>query len=132
MAYDVTMDTLIDFRKKLLADKIAYGNLRFLFTRLASNNFVDLKKRGINYDNIIIEEDVEEVDLSSEFSSLSQAWDSLDESDKELLQEFYYNEIPLIQIAEKQNKQDATVRKQKQRAIEKLRELFFKCYKEIQ
>lgn len=40
VAYDLTKDTLLKFRKNLLAGKIRYGNLAALFTLDARNSFL--------------------------------------------------------------------------------------------
>ena len=45
-AYDTCMDTMLEFRRKIIANKIQYGNLRFLFTRMALNNYIDEVKRS--------------------------------------------------------------------------------------
>ena len=40
-AYDVTMDALLLFRRKILEGKVRYGNLRFLFTQMAQPHFFE-------------------------------------------------------------------------------------------
>ena len=39
-AYDVSMDALLAFRRRLVEGKIRYGNLRFLFTQQASHIYL--------------------------------------------------------------------------------------------
>ena len=43
-AYDTTMDTLLEFRKRLVDGKLHYGNLRYLFTKMAAQLYVRQKK----------------------------------------------------------------------------------------
>ena len=45
-AYDATVDTLVEFAKKIRQGKIQYGNLRFLFTKMASQLFNTAAKKG--------------------------------------------------------------------------------------
>ena len=44
LAYDNCMETMIDFREKIISGKIQYNNLCFLFTRMAVNRFIDGEK----------------------------------------------------------------------------------------
>ena len=44
-AYDATMDALMDFRKRFVQGKLRYGNLRFLFTRMATQTYIRNKKK---------------------------------------------------------------------------------------
>ncbi len=128
VAYDITMDTLIEFRLKLLTDKIVYGNLRYLFTLMASQLYI----KSIAKDNKVkqsIFEYAEEIDESEEkIDALKNAWKELSLEDRKLLENFYYLDIPLNRIAEVENKSDAALRKQKQRAVDKLRQVFFTIY----
>lgn len=127
-AYDVSMDTLIKFRQDLLCGKIAYGNLRYLFTRMAANAYIKSVVKEKKLKEIFASE-VEEEDASeAQFDSLLQAWDEMSAEDKSILENYYYLDIPLTKIAELEKKPDATLRKQKQRAIEKLRTVFFTKY----
>jgi DNA-directed RNA polymerase specialized sigma subunit len=78
-----------------------------------------------------IEEEEEFDDNNDKFSALKDAWQALSLEDKKLLEKFYYLDIPLNRIAEVENKSDVALRKQKQRAIEKLRQVFFTIYNNI-
>ena len=44
-AYDATMDTLLEFRRLLVEEKLRYGNLRYLFTRMASQIYIRSRKK---------------------------------------------------------------------------------------
>jgi RNA polymerase sigma factor (sigma-70 family) len=132
-AYDITMDTLLLFRRKLLEDKISYGNIRFLFTYMAGQLYLkeidrQPKKTSMSGENnsaIDLEEELlgkEELDL------LSKAWEKLGTNCKDLLARFYYQKFSLKEIAEEQQRSDAALRKQKQRCLEKLRQHFKNMY----
>ncbi len=128
VAYDITMDTMIEFRQKLLLDKIAYGNLRFLFTKMASHHFIKSNAKESKLKDIYFDANDDEDGFEEKLSTLKNAWNDMSIEDRKLLEQFYYLDIPLNKIAEKENKTDSTLRKQKQRAIEKLRNLFFTIY----
>ncbi len=124
IAYDIAMEALLQFRHKLLTYKITYGNLLYLYTKIASQLYVtslakENKVRASISAFVEIEDDVEEKLLV-----IKNAWAILTEEDKKLLEDYYYKDIPLAQIAEVENKSIAALRKQKQRAIKRLRDLF--------
>lgn len=131
IAYDITMDTLIEFRFKLLTDKITYGNLRYLFTKMAGQFYL----KSIAKDNRIKEAIIplsDEVDeYEDKLIALKNAWKSLSNEDKKLLENYYYLDIPLNKMAELGDKSDAALRKQKQRAVDKLRQIFFKNFNNL-
>lgn len=130
-AYDVTMDTMLEFCKRLLAGKIKYGNLRFLFTQMAGQIYLKWIKKQQVRQSI---EGVDIPDLSntleeSYFQTLEKAWEGLCVDCQKLLEEFYYKEIELKAIAVQVEKSAAAVRKQKQRCVEKLQKLFIQYNK---
>jgi RNA polymerase sigma factor (sigma-70 family) len=125
VAYDITMDTLIEFRKKLLCDKIDYGNLRYLFTKMASQHYIKSNIKENKLREIFDSAMEDEEDFEDRLSALKKAWLEMNDEDKHLLEKHYYQDVPLNKIAESENKSDSALRKQKQRAIEKLRVLFF-------
>jgi RNA polymerase sigma factor (sigma-70 family) len=130
-AYDFTMDALLLFRKKLLDDKINYGNLRFLFTQIASQLYLKSIQRQPSeavktevqqlLSDVAVPLDKEALDL------LNKAWVKLGDSCKSLLKRFYYQNVSLLEIAGEQQKPAASLRKQKQRCVEKLRD-YYKTY----
>ncbi|MEL7222926.1 MAG: hypothetical protein AAGJ93_16510, partial [Bacteroidota bacterium] len=67
---------------------------------------------------------------SHALETLNKAWVKLGESCKSLLKRFYYQNVTLLEIAGEQNKPAASLRKQKQRCVEKLR-LHFKNYHQL-
>jgi RNA polymerase sigma factor (sigma-70 family) len=127
-SYDVTMDTLLEFRTKLIQGKLSYGNLKYLFTRMASNNFVDAISLKNKMKHLLIADDINETDHEGHFDLLHKSWATLGESDKTLLTQVYYEDTSLKDIAASSQMNDATLRKKKQRAIETLRKAFFGLY----
>lgn len=126
-AYDASMECLLEFHWRLKQGKIIYGNLRFLFTRMASQIYLKwIKKEGmtdqISGDFDLIEEPKQ---MDSElFQSLNYAWQGMCDQCQKLLSAFYYENVSLKEFAQTQNKLPATIRKQKQRCLEKLKGLF--------
>ena len=131
-SYDTCMETLLDFRKGLINDKYTYGNLNFLFTRMASQRYFKTSKvlkttqslsaheREVN--NLSSEEKVDEEELTI----LNKAWERLGASCKLLLKNYYYENRKLKTMAEDQSKSPATLRKQKERCLSNLRMQFQK------
>lgn len=128
VAYDTTMDTLVEFRQKVLSDKITYGNLKYLFTRMACNIYIKATVKENKLKEIFLQADEDNETFEDQLASLKKAWNEISTEEKKLLEKYYYLDIPLNKIAELDNKTDASLRKQKQRAVEKLRSIFFKNY----
>ena len=128
-AYDCTMDTMLLFRRRLLEGKISYGNIRFLFTRMASQLYLKaVDKQPVNTEiseavNMLEGEEEDLLDADT-LTILNQAWDKLGQGCQGLLKRFYYHKRTLKEIAEEQQKTAAALRKQKQRCVEKLRMYF--------
>ena len=57
---------------------------------------------------------------------LEAAWNALESNCRELLKLHYYGNMKLIEIAEQRNMPPATVRKQKERCVDKIRNYFKK------
>lgn len=123
IAYDIVMDTLILFRHKLLEGKIVYGNLQYLFNTMARQLYLkSLQKKPTTelFDHDFTEENHSE-SLENHYQNLEKAWTYLNVKEKQILEKFYYLKIPLNVIALEQNVNEASLRKQKQRALEKLK-----------
>jgi len=118
------MDTMIYYRKLLLADKIHYGNLSFLFHKIASQTYlkqIEKNKRVKPMENLpetILQ--VESADAET-LELLSAAWKKLGSDCQTILKHFYYNELKLYQIAELLDRKADAIRKQKTRCVHKLR-----------
>ncbi|MBQ4819297.1 sigma-70 family RNA polymerase sigma factor [Aquimarina sp. MMG016] len=126
-AYDATMDTLIEFRTRFIDGKLRYGNLRFLFTKMASQMLLRNKQKGatdLEGQITLIDEEHKEVIDTDELGRLKKAWQTLGESCKQLLTWHYYGKMKLTEIAEEQQKSPATIRKQKERCIKQLKDQF--------
>ncbi len=121
IAYDITMDTLLEFRKKILLNKITYGNLRYLFTKIASQLYIKYQNKESLLKNYITDEGEDTSKWHENIVELEKAWKLLEPAEKNLLEKHYYLDIPLNKIAEAENKSDVSIRKQKQRALDKLR-----------
>lgn len=128
-AYDVTMDTMLIFRKKLLDGKIEYGNLRYLFTKIASNRLYDIrigehKLKSYKAKLVTIPSQEEIIIEKEEIRILDLALDYMNENCRILLHKHFYRGMSLREIADSENKKPASVRKQKERCMQKLREVF--------
>lgn len=131
-AYDTTMETLVEFHKRLKGDKISYGNIRFLFTRMATQVYFKWIKKENK------KESLEGIDLIEEstrpdeetLTILSKAWNKLGDNCREILQAFYYQQINLKEMAEQAGKSHAALRKQKERCVIQLRSNFKRWYVE--
>lgn len=129
-AHDISMDTLLEFRQKLIQGKIEYGNLRYLFSRMASNNYIDSIKKAKRTDN------AEKVylDWSDYFCVSNEKYSDsvhevlhtylgkLNSSQKELIKELFYSEKSSKQIVMEYGITSAALRKRKQRILDKIRE----------
>ena len=130
-AYDVTMETLLQFRVRLLDGKIGYGNIRFLFTQMASQLCLKQLKSAspISSDQIPPEIGLPEEGIDHGIIEvLNKAWGQLGNGCRHLLKRFYYEKASLKEIAQEQRKAATALRKQKQRCIEKLRLHFRQLY----
>lgn len=129
-AYDASMDTLVEFHKRLLADKVSYGNLRFLFTRMAVQIYWKwIKKENLNKDleGFDLGEELPQLDAET-LMILNKAWEKLGDNCREILQAFYYESTNLKELAEKMEKSHAALRKQKERCVTVLRSNFKRWY----
>jgi len=109
-AYDVTMNTLLEFRKRLIQGKVKYGNLNFLFTQMCTQRY----KR----DNESHETFDEET-----FALLDRTLSKLGEECQALIQDVYYNKLSYKLMEAKYSKASSALRKQKERCITKLKML---------
>ncbi|MEO1259927.1 MAG: hypothetical protein AAFZ15_14130 [Bacteroidota bacterium] len=128
-AYDATMDAMLKFRKLLLTGKISYGNMRYLFTRMASQLATDNKQPVTTPITELNNSVAEELDLDDDILNIiDKAWEQLCQDCSNLLKNFYYHKIALTTIAAQQKISEASIRKRKQRCLEKLRVSFMKFY----
>lgn len=128
-AYDATMDTIIQFRRLLVAGKLHHGNLKYLFTKMASQIYIKNQKAFLSQE--LKESDLETTDEQvvtdkEDLALLNLIWEELGPACKELLKLHYYGKMRLTDIAGHLNKTPAAARKQKERCLEKVRSIFKK------
>lgn len=125
-AYDATMNAMLDLCRRIKNGAVSYGNLRYLFTRMACQFYNHAKGRQERFATL------DEVDLpitEDEWPEearelIREAWQYLLEPCQELLQKFYYHQISLKILAEQSGRSEVALRKRKQRCLESLRTYF--------
>ncbi len=133
IAYDTCMTTMLEFRKKILDNKIHYGNLRYLYTRMAMNNYIDdiklSNKRQLAIDVFSDHFGIESIDKQQFFDLLESAVEQQDVKAKSFIHEMFYNNKSIGKMAKESDVSNVTMRKRKQRIIDKLRSTFFELLK---
>ena len=88
-AYDVTVETIIAFRKRLLENKVEYGNLRFYFTKMAKDSYLKMveKNKKMPVSELVINESDRAEEAGGGFdedqlTSLDSAWAKMGEDCK--------------------------------------------------
>ncbi|WP_367391308.1 RNA polymerase sigma factor [Lewinella sp. LCG006] len=131
-AYDASMDGLVAFCDLLKKGRIQYGNLRFLFTQMAGQQYLKKRKEDSRLQELTAEWDMADEPVSDlptgALDTFNQAWPQLGKGCQQLLKSFFYDQQKLKEIATQLEKNEATVRKQKQRCVEKLQEIFQSLY----
>lgn len=124
-AYDATMDALLEFCHRIRAGKVAYGNLRYLFTRISGQCLHrERKERTAGREEEDFDEIAEEIDLNRDvLEGFTAVWQRFGEPCKTLLYRFYYDRTSLKAISIEHQRSEAAIRKQKQRCLQKLQEL---------
>ncbi len=120
---------MLQFRESLKEGKIKYGNVRYLFTRMAANRFLKTKKRMSKFDfkDILPERAVGEKQYSDEeMQLLNKAWSQMGEACQQLLKSYFYDKIKMVELAKNASKTPAAIRKQKERCINVLRNNFLR------
>ena len=140
LAYDCTIDALLEIRNDLTNGKIRYGNLQSYFTTRAISKYY--KKEQKNKIVLIqLPETVEFYDekddrddlIENEFKEFVRAaMKKLCGDCAYLLRQFYFEETRMMEIAKQMNKSHEAVRKQATRCREKLQNLIGeKFYKQF-
>ena len=134
-AYDITVETIISFRKRLIEGKIEYGNLRFYFTKMAKDSYLKLleKNKRMPVKEFVLNEADREEEPTQDFDedqlqSLDKAWTKLNEDCQKLLRSHIYDGLQLKQVAALLNENEANIRKRKERCMDKLKSSFFDVY----
>ena len=127
-AKDVVMNTLLDFRKLLLARKINFGNLEAYFTKMASSNYLKNQSNKVEIHTDTLPEASSDPYAATfteeEYTAFARAWSGLCDKCKMVLQRYYYDDLPHAQIANLMGKNLAAVKQDKHRCVEKLRKNF--------
>ncbi len=125
-AYDTCLDTFVSFRNKIINDKIKYGNLRFLFTRMCSNAFIDRRKKVAKTNESIsvflTQCESNQVEQEAFFESLDKAVAELNTDQQLLVRQIFYSKKTLKQIAEETGQSYDGLRKRKERVLRVIRE----------
>lgn len=128
-AYDTCLNTFLIFRQKLINDQISYGNLRYLFTRMCINHFIDASKSQDRINNaiqIFLETNKHNTeDKEAFFIKLENTTKQLPLETQELIKELYYSGKSMQAIAQEKNLSYGALRKKKERILLKIRTLFF-------
>lgn len=126
-AYDITMNTLIEFRIRLLDDKVVYGNLKYLFRQMAYHNFVKTVREKKKLKNVTsIKTDDDEALKSKEnqmLEILEVAFKNLDLKCRNLLDKYYFLGTSYDVLAQEESISNQVVRKRKERCLNKLKAL---------
>lgn len=128
-AYDAVMETMLRFRDLLVTDKLQYGNLRYLFTRMARQEYARACKRSNRFAELppeLLELAEEKIVFDQEeYSLLTRAFNTLAPACRELLRSFYFRRQTLKEIAVAEERGAPAVRKQKSRCVATLRQYFY-------
>lgn len=135
-AYDTCMDTLIEFRAKLIQGKINYGNIRFLFTKMAVHRYIDeVKKHSKVKDAIdIFLDKMSDLTLSESevLTLLNRAINTLEDTQRHMIKEIFYSGKDTEQIIQENEITYSTFRKRKQRSLDKLKSTFLELIQKSQ
>ena len=122
-AYDATMDALLEFRIKLLTGKFKYGNLRYLFNRMAQFRYLKSTNRMIvDRDQDLVDFDLVEQKYDSlTLLKLKKIWSQLSNDEQRILYLRYDLGAKLVDIAQNMGLTEEAVRKRKQRILVKIK-----------
>ncbi len=134
-AYDITVETIIAFRKRLLENKVEYGNLRFYFTKMAKDSYLKwLEKNKRLPVTELVDNEADHADETDsgfdedQLKALDSAWSKLGDDCKNLLKSHVYDGLQLKLIAQSLNEAEANIRKRKERCMDRLKSYFFELY----
>ena len=127
-AMDASMDALLDFWDKILHQKIKYGNLAFLFTKMAFQSYIKSKAREKRLDLRLVKSLATEPNTEYCEQCLLKAFDTLSQTEQTLLFSYYVENITMVEFATKENMKEETIRKRKQRALKDFKAIFYKNF----
>lgn len=128
-AYDVVMNVLLEFRVRIIQSKVSYGNLNYLFNQMCTQRYQRSKGKSIKtselidgYSESIV--DSTEGELQEEnYKLMQKAIEKLGENCQLLLQRIYFEELSYQELEKTLKTNAASLRKQKERCITKLKML---------
>ena len=127
-AYDIAMDTFLDFRNKIIEHKITFGNIRYLITKMAVHHYLDWfkkEKRDQQVNRTFVEMQKTHSKLEPPYKDqILKALNLCSLSHRRLIQELFYFNREGELIAREFKISYATLRKRKQRSLDKLRFYF--------
>ena len=133
LAYDACMESMLDFRSKILNGKIQYGNLNFLFKRMAVNRFIDDVKYSKKIKGAIsvfcTTNSSNTLEKNDFLNLLDESISMLSDHQKELIHQCFYTNKDLLSLANENNENYANLRKRKERVLKKLKTTFFEKLK---
>lgn len=132
-AYDLTIDTILEFRDLLIAGKVNYGNMRYLFTRIAYTTW--LKQNGRKMPTTELDDlplsiaDENSLDWDEDsHAALSKAWNILENKCQDALRLRYYEGLQIQQIAELRDAKPNSVTQESKRCMAALKQIFFQHF----
>ena len=132
-AYDLTIDTILEFRDLLIAGKVNYGNMRYLFTRIAYTTW--LKQNGRKMPTTELDDlplsiaDENSLDWDEDsHAALAKAWGGLENKCQDTLRLRYYEGLQIQQIADLRDAKPNSVTQEGKRCMAALKQLFFKYF----
>jgi len=121
-AYDVTMNVLIEFRKRILDGKVKYGNLKFMFTQMCVQRYKREKSKKLDVDDYTYFNQYEDYVIDEEvYTLLDKSMSKIGEQCRKIIEDVYYSKISYKVLAEKYMITAANLRKQKERCMTKLK-----------
>lgn len=121
-AYDIVMNVLIEFRKRILDGKVKYGNLKFMFTQMCVQRYKREKAKKLDTEEYTYISQYEEHVIDEEvYELLDKSMDKLGERCQQIIEAVYYSKISYKLLAEQYEVTAANLRKQKERCMTKLK-----------
>jgi RNA polymerase sigma factor (sigma-70 family) len=129
-AYDASMDAMLNLCRRIKQGKIQYGNLRYLFTRVACEHYRLRSKSEIKLEPLemtIVNKALEQLPDDT-LELLGEALKKVKPPCQTLLRSFYFDQKSLKELAALAGRTEVALRKQKQRCLAGLRSLFMNIY----
>ena len=121
-AYDVVMNVLLEFRKRILDGKVKYGNLKFMFTQMCVQRYKREKAKKLDTEEYVYISQYEDPVIDEEvYELLDKSMDRLGERCKKIIEDIYYSRLAYKALEEKYQATAANLRKQKERCLSKLK-----------